>query len=323
MKRIFSSSLIVAGLSLALLTPAMAGDSVAETIPPTSDGLNGKQEWFGPPYIQFARKNSNTDLPGYAVGNANYRHNFTTDFDSLPGDVSSDAFNLWLPFAGVNHDEFHLFGFINYGATKYDTSVPNLLTEDTLHNFYMPIVFIHDVSEKWIWGGMVMPSYSGAQSSSDNFAISAALGAGYNYSENLELFAGVYYYHGFGEEYIIPGAAFIWRPAPRWEAYLLPPIGGITYSVNDNWLVNLYGQYSSPTWHVKADDAGPDRDINVSSLRIGLRAEYNVHNQLWAWLGAGVSMGQELDIENTSDKTIQNSDIDMTPFVQVGLNYRF
>ena len=34
-------------------------------------------------------------------------------------------------------------------------------------------------------------------------------------------------------------------------------------------------------------------------------------------------MGQELDIENTSDDTLQKDDIDMSPYVQVGLNVRF
>lgn len=282
-----------------------------------------QQNWFGPPYIQFARKNSDTLLPGYTLATTSYTHQFASDFDSLPGDVSSDQFSLWAPFAAINKENFHLAAWLGYGTNKYNTSEDNLLTEHTMQSINVPVVFFHDISEKWIWGGMVMPSYSGTHSSSDNFAISAALAVGYGHSENLELFAGVYYYHGFGEEYIIPGAAFIWRPAPRWEAYLLPPIGGVSYSINECWLVSLYGQYSSPIWHVKADSTGPDRDINMSSLRIGVKAEYNLHGWLWAYAATGVAVGQELDIENTSDDTLQNSDIDMSPYVQVGLNLRF
>lgn len=310
-----------------LIAPLCAGDSVADSIAPATDATAGDQELFGPPYVKFARKNSDTLLPGYTVGTASYTHRFTSDFDkSGLGDVSSDQFNLWSPIAAINQEEFHLIAWLGYGASKYTTgssSIPNLLTEHTMHSLSMPVLFLHDVSEKWLWGGMVMPSYSGTHSSSDNFSISAALGAGYSYSPNLELFAGVYYYHGFGEDLLIPGAAFIWRPAPRWEAFLLPPIGGVSYSVNEKFLLSLYGQYDSPTWHVKADSQGPDRDISMTSLRIGFKAEYHLGSFFWAYAGAGVSLGQELDIENEDDDTLQKSDIDMSPFIQIGLNARF
>lgn len=305
-----------------LLCSLQAGDSVATTLPPATEAEFGEQDWFGPPYLRFGRKNSETTLPGYAFAAGSYTSRASADFDSLPGDVSSEDFAIWAPYAAINKEEFHLFAFINYQNTRYDTSVPNLLTEDTLQAIYAPVVFVHDISEKWIWGGMIMPSYSGNESSSDNFAISAALGVGYGYSDDLELFAGVYYYHGFGEDYILPGAAFIWRPAPRWEAFLLPPIGGLSYSINDRWFVSLYGQYHSPTWHVKADSDGPDRDINVSSLRIGAKVEYKVHDMFWAFAGVGYSLGQELDIEDTDDNTLQKDDIDATPFVQVGFTLR-
>lgn len=322
MKSILPLAIAAACIGASIAASVHAGDSVAETLPPATEGEFGEQDWFGPPYIRFGRKNADSSLPGYAFAAGSYTYRAETDFDSLPGEVSSDDFSIWAPYAAINKEEFHLFAFINYSATKYDTSVPNLLTEDTLQAIYAPVVFIHDISEDWIWGGMVMPSYSGSDSSSDNFAISAALGVGYGYSDNLDLFAGVYYYHGFGEDYILPGAAFIWRPAPRWEAYLLPPIGGVSYSINDRWMVSLYGQYHSPTWHVKADSDGPDRDINVSSLRIGAKVEYNLHGWLWAFAGAGYSIGQELDIEDTDDHTLQKDDIDATPFVQIGFTLR-
>jgi len=320
MKSILPLALVAAGLA----TQLHAGDSIVESTVPDAEASIGGQNWFGPPYIQFARKNSDTILPGYAVGTMSYTHRFTSDFDSLPGDISSDQFNLWTPVMGFNRDELHLFAWLGYGANKYDTSVPNLLTDHTMQSLSMPIVFIDDVSEKWLWGAMVMPSYAGTDSTSDNFSISVAAGVGYSYSSDLEVFAGVYYWNGFGDDLIIPGAAFIWRPAPRWEAFLLPPIGGVSYSVNENWLLSLYGQYDSPTWHVSADAMGPSRDINMSSLRIGVKAEYQMHKVLWAYLGAGVSMFQQLEVEGTAfNNTLQKSDIDVSPFVQVGLNVRF
>jgi len=326
-KSLLPLALISVSLGAALTAPLLAGDSVAETIAPTTEATEGHQSLFGPPYIKFARKNSDTLLPGYTIGTSSYLHRFSSDFDkSELGEVSADEFSLWTPIAAFNKDEFHLLAWLGYDAIKYNVknnSSPNLLTEHTLQSISMPIVFIHDVSEKWLWGAMVMPTYAGTTGSSDNFAFSVAAGAGYTYSPNLELFAGVYYYNGFGDDLIIPGVAFIWRPAPRWEAYLLPPLGGITYSVTDKFIVGFFGQYDSPSWHVKSDNLGPDRDISMSGLRLGLKAEYHVGSYFWAYAAGGVAVGQTMEIEDTNNHTLQESDIDASPFVQIGLNVRF
>jgi len=310
-----------------MIAPLCAGDSVADTIAPATDEHVSNQKWFGPPYIKFGRNSSSTLLPGYTVGTAAYTHKFTSDFDDKSlGDVSSDIFSIWAPFLALNREQYHLFAWINYGTNKYkvgnNTSL-NMLPESTMQSIYMPVVFIHDISEKWLWGGMVMPTYSGTGSNSDNFAISGAAGVGYTYSPQLQLFGGVYYYNGFNDDLLLPGAGFIWRPNERWEVTLLPPIGGVSYSINDNLLVSLYGQYESPTWHAEADDLGPKRDVNMKSLRIGLKLEYNIHEWFWAYAAGGLSMGQSLEVENSNNDTLQKSDIDASPYVQVGLNIRF
>ncbi len=310
-----------------------AGESVSDTLGVstnnnTSDTSNfSGQNWFGPPYIQFGRKNSETLLPGYAVGTSSYTHRFSADFDkSGLGDVSSNEFTFWTPIAALNREEFHLVAWLGYTANKYNTSGShntNMLTESTLQSINMPIAFIHDISEEWLWGAMVMPTYAGTQSSSDNFAYSVAAGVGYTYNPNLQLFVGVYYFNGFGDDLLIPGAAFIWRPNDRWEAFFLPPFGGISYSVNDNFFVGLYGQYDAPEWHVNADKYGPDRDISMSGLRLGLQAEYHVGNIFWAYANTGFSFGRTLEVEDTHNNSLQESDIDVSPFIQIGINARF
>ena len=310
-----------------MIAPLSAGDSVADSIAPVIDESAGQQKWFGPPYIKFGRNNSDTLLPGYTVGTASYTHKFTADFDDKSlGDVSSDIFSIWVPFLALNKDQYHLFAWINYGTNKYkvgnDAGI-NMLPESTMQSIYLPVVYIHDVSENWLWGGMVMPSYAGTHSNSDNFAISGAVGVGYTYSPNLQLFGGAYYYTGFNDQLFIPGAGFIWRPNDHWEAFILPPIGGVSYSINDNWLVSLYGQYETPTWHAEADELGPDRNVNMRSLRIGLKLEYNLHEWIWAYAAGGLSMGQALKVDNANNDTLQKSDIAASPYVQVGLNIRF
>ena len=313
-------------LSAGLVTSLVAGEPVQTTTAPTRSPGFDEQSWFGPPYLQFARRASDTELPNYPLGLISYNHTFSSDFDSLPGEVSADRFNLWAPVAPLNFNNLHLFAFLNYNATNFNTTAPAnsiMLPEDGLNSLSLPVVFIHDLSNKWMWGAMVMPTYAGSASSSDNFTVSAGLGLGYSYSENLEVFAGGYYAHDYGDDIFIPGIAFIWRPAPKWEASLLGPIGGVSYSVNENFLLSLYGRYRSPTWFVKADAAGPDRNVNMTSLQVGLKAEYHLSTKLWGYVAGGYAFAQELEVETTANNTLQKSDIDPSPFIECGLDLRF
>lgn len=320
--------LILSLSAVSLIAPLQAGESVADSIAPATTVSNeGQQNFFGPPYIKFGRNNSDTLLPGYAVGTTSYVHRFTSDFDDTAlGDVSSDSFSLWAPFIGLNHDSHHLFAWVNYGATKYNTSsnsTVNLLTEHTMQTLQIPLVYVHDISEKWLWGGMVMGTYAGTHSSSDNFALSTAIAVGYTYSPCLQLFGGAYYFNGFNDDTVLPGIGFIWRPDNRWEAYLLGPIGGISYAVTDKFFLSFEGQYEAPEWHVKADKLGPDRDISMSSLRLSLKAEFQVYDVIWAYVAGGYSVMQTMEIEDSNNNMLQDSDIDPSPFIQIGLNARF
>jgi hypothetical protein len=309
-------------VSAGLITSLYAGD-VMSTTPSTSDCT---QKLFGAPCLDFGRRQADSDLPGYPVVWSNYNHTFNGDFDSLPGDVSSDQFTLFAPVLPLNFNDSHIFAFLQYKATKYNTTGPEnavMLPEDTLSEINLPIVFLHDSPDNWLWGAMVMPSYAGSSSSSDNFTFSAAVGAGYSWSSNLTLFAGAYYSEDYGDDFVIPGVAFIWRPAPRWEVYLLGPIGGVSYSVNESMTLSFYGQYNSPTWYVKADGSGPDRNVSMSSLDLGLKAEWNLNSMLWGYVAGGYAVARELEVDNTDNSRIQKSDIDPSPFVEVGLDLRF
>ncbi len=313
----FIHSALAATSLLATLT---AGEVPATGI--SSESECDTQSLFGAPHLRFASNKSDTELPGFRLGAATYTHRFSADFDNLPGDVSSDRFDLWAPVLPLNFGDMHVIASLGYEATRYDTSAVTLLPEDTLHRVNMPVVFLHDISEEWIWGAMVMPTYAG-NTGGDAFTYSAALGAGYQWNPNLEVFGGVYYAENFGEEVFVPGIGFVWRPAPRWKVSVLPPMGAISYSLSDKWLLSLYGQYRSPSWNSKADAAGPQRLVNMSSFSLGLKAEYNLGGAFWASLGAGWSMGQNLTVDNTSNNKLVDDDIDASPFVQAGLNLRF
>jgi hypothetical protein len=321
---IMQTTIPLALLTTLVLAPLHAGDwAQSGSVVPDPDSVAAAQSLFGAPDLRFGGNATASDLPGATVASASWIHQFDSDFDSLGGEVGIDDFSLWTVVAPLNFGSKHLITLLGYRSTQFDTSVPNMLTEDTLHSIRMPVVFLNDVSERWLWGGMIMPSFSGDLSSGDNFSIAAAVGAGYAPNPDLRIFGGAYYSHGFDEDFVIPGLMCIWRPDPKWEAYLLGPNVGVNYSVNETWILSLFGQYDSPTWHVEADASGPDRDIRLSSLRLGLKAECRLNKLCWASIAGGWSFARELEIEDLHSNALQEDDIDSGPFVQVGLNLRY
>lgn len=262
-----------------------------------------------------------TSIP---MANAGYLHRFEADFDSLPGDLSADEASAFVPILPMSFNDFRVVMMLNYRVTWWDTSETSIIPDEALHAFRVPVVALYDLSDKWLLGGMVMPGYSGdGGSGSDGFSIMTVLGAGYSYSRSLTLFFGGMYSHGFDEDLVVPGVGLFWVPSREWSVSILPPFATVRYKFGNDVMLSLFGRYSSPTWSVESDRAGPDRDINVREVRVGLRLEYPVLDRWWAFVAGGMSMARELDVETTSGRSIVEDDIDSGPFLQLGVNGRF
>ena len=305
------------------VAPLHAGDW-AEDLASVPQPEARKQNVFGAPDLKFGRKAAESMLPSYSVGTLAYRHQFESDFDSQAGDVSSHHVSFAAPILPLNFGSTHIIAGLLYEGTEFNTSGPTMLTEDFLHEISMPIVWLNDHSAEWIWGGMVMPSFSGDLSGSDNFGISAAIGAGYQFSPALTLGGGFYYSYGVDDDhFFVPGIVFTWRPNDRWEVFYFGISGGVSYAVNESFIITLFGEYDPAEWQVEADDLGPDRVIEVDTFSVGLKLEHRISDLFWMRMSGGYSFARELEIEDMSGSKLEQTDIDSGPFVQAGLNLRF
>ena len=303
---------------LTLASPSFAGEKAFSGGGPLGQGGDSVSTT-----LKFGRGAAPSDLPGYLLGTANAVYQFESDFDSLPGEVSALDYSLWSPLSHFQAGDFHIVPFLGLRTTQFDTSLDNLLTESTLTSIRLPIVMFHDLSDKWIYGGMIMPGFSGDLSNGDNFSIAGAVGVGRQFSSQLMAGAGVYYSRGFEDDLFLPGVAFKWRPSRKWEIFLLGPIGGANYSINDDWMVSLIGQYDALTWNIEADSEGPARDITTSSFRVGVKLERRFSDHFWIQMTGGLSMAKEITIEDLDNRTLQEDEIDSGPFLQFGGNFRF
>lgn len=304
---------------IAMLCPAAMSAGELPSMAPASTPASG---WhFGMDPMDFM---SGSGRDGFPAGRLSYTHVFDADYDNLPGEVSVNEFSLFAPILPLSNGPLRVVAFLGYSATTFDTSVPNLLPEDTLHSISLPVAVLYEMSDKWLLGGMVIPELSGdLDNTSDAFSLSAFAGFGYRPSPNIRWFGGVFYSDGFGDDFIAPGIGLIWTPSPEWTVNLLPPVASVNWQFSEDYYLSMFARFESTTWNVSADSAGPDRDVQMSSTRVGLSLERRVSENLWAQVSAGYSLGREMEIENLNNSNLQEDDIDPAPFVQIGLNLRY
>lgn len=317
-----TSLLLASSLGLSSLY-AQKDAKVQVSRPQIQERPAGSSGFFNSPVLKFGSGRGEPGGPGIPVGNLSYTHLFSSDFDTFDGDVSVDEFSLITPLASIKVGGAYVIPMLTYRSTQFDTDATTLLTEDTLHQIRVPIAVLYEPTDRWIVGGMVMPAFAGDLGNSDNFSISGALGAGYEYSSELSIFGGVYYFNGYDESYAIPGLGFTWNPNDQWQVYFLGPVAGVSYNVNDRWTVSLTGQYISPTWNVEADELGPDRDITVKGMRVGLKTEHHLGKYAWGYATVGYSFLREMEIEDLDSNELQQDDIDAGLFLETGLTIRF
>ena len=238
-------------------------------------------------------------------------------------EVQADEFTLMTPLASIRVGDAYVIPMLSYRWNEFSTSTPNLLPESSLHQIRMPIAVLYQPADRWLVGGMIMPAFAGDLSNSDNFSIAGALGAAYEYSDDLTILGGLYYFNGYDESYTVGGPGFLWKATDKLQAYWMGPIAGLSYSVNDNWNLSLTAKYDSPIWNVEPDDLGPERDISITSVQVGLKSEHKLGKYLWGYATVGYSFLREMEIEDLKSTPLQTDDIDSGLFVETGLTLRF
>ena len=321
LKALFNSLLAVSISSASLLAGSVTELTTTESNPTEEEGLS-----FGAPHLEFFTRSQSTTskLPGYFIGSLAYQKQFAADFDSLAGDIKSDEFSLFGPVLALNYNEWHLLAFFYYTQTKFETSsASSLIPDSTLHSFNLPIAILKEHGHNWISGAFVMPSWNGDSDASDTDGIAAGAGVGYVFNPDFRFLLGAYYSHYYGTDTFIPAIQLIYRPCTDVELYILGPIGGVSYSINDDWFVGTSLRFSSPTWKVQADNAGPERTVKVSRINLAMRSEHRLYKNIWGAVDFGYSFGRELEIQDIDNNVLQKSAISAGPFASIGINYRY
>ena len=184
---------------------------------------------------------------GAPLGNARFLHRFSSDFDSLPGGISSNEFSAFAPILPLSAGSWRFATFASYRAIDFNATSSSLVPDGTVHSFQIPSALIYEISDRWIVGAFGMFGWSGDyKNMGDSFSYILALGAGYRFNETFKLIFGGAYGNGFNDEWLYPGVGFLWNPNDQWSATLLPPFASVSYRFGDDWIFSLVGRYDAP-----------------------------------------------------------------------------
>jgi hypothetical protein len=249
------------------------------------------------------------------------------DIDGNPGELSLSRLRSQL----ILSKPFELFGGISmipnasYSFSQLDFDNTGLfpIHDEDLHSISLSSIFIKNF-ENSPWMGIgwtnaeLATDFQGI--SSDDITFDVALGAAYQFSDELVLGFGVVLLNINNDEQLFPGINFVWSPNEQFRMSLFGPNFRTTYEMNDNWFLTLSGEPGGGVWNIK-DDAGMSRSIDLDSYLIGINTQHRIYQNLWLIAGIGYTFGNEIEIrQNDGGAPNFSREMDGAPFARIGLS---
>lgn len=251
------------------------------------------------------------------------------DFSNGGGAVDYTDGRALLPVWAHETEDGTVFGAtLAYGWASLDASGALGLPRQNLHTLELQLTAAHFPKGDEGWMGLAIVSPGLATDfksvSSDDFAFSAIVVAGYQFSPRFTLSAAAFYAHSIGEDTVVPGIGVVWRPNDHWIVQLTPPIGAVGWSPSKDWTFSLSAYPSGGAWGV--DQAGQDRNIEAIQLegwRAGLGVERRVGDHLRLSAQVGMNFGGQLELRDRNGGVLFSRDLDSSPFGLLGAAWNF
>lgn len=176
------------------------------------------------------------------------------------------------------------------------------------------------------WMGLLIASPGVATDfdgfSSDDFAFRVIAVGGYQLSPRLTLALAGYFSHSLNEQRVLPGIGILWRPSNAWAVQLTPPIGAVVWRASESLAFNVSAFPSGGAWDVGEEQSGVG-GVVISGYRVGLGAEYRLGSTWRLNVLAGMNVGGDIELRDSSNNIIREADLDAAAFGMVGVSCRF
>lgn len=145
-----------------------------------------------------------------------------------------------------------------------------------------------------------------------------AAGAGYRFNEKLTLGIGGALTNPDGQVKFHPGIGLDWIINDRIHVGACGPAWFVTYQPDADWQLALRGDSADEFWNI-SDNHGRPLAIDLSSYQIGIFASRHLTGQLWLRAGAGVTVANEFQLNDSSGDKIVRQGLDSGWFGQICL----
>jgi hypothetical protein len=305
-------SLCCAFAAFAFSTSIQAGTAPIETSPP--------------PIVQERDVIADALAPELSL---RYDYDFPMSLDGAPGEYSMQEFRASVPLPPVITDTFILISSLNYRLFEADVDTSVLNGDLDLHTLRLPITAAC-LSPTTPWLGIVYvePGLSTDFSvvNDNSFDLSAGVGVGYRFSDNLMIALGVGYSRNYGDDDIFPALAVLWRPNEHFM-FTASPDGIVPeWRPNDDWRVKLKLDFLGGRWTVEDPEGrGRDRDriMRLEGATVSLLVERRLFDQCWLTLGAGFNTLANLRIEDSDESLLLDEDLEDAFVLRSGLKWKF
>ncbi len=251
----------------------------------------------------------------------------TMDFSDGSGALDMVESRLRLPLYRKRFDSGWGFGAsLIHEYTSADLNGHLLLDRLDLHSLELQFSLRHFPGTDTGWMGLLIASPGLATDfediGSDDFSFRLIGVAGYQFSPRFTLALAGYFAQSIGEQTALPGFGVIWRPSDDWMVQLTPPFAAIGWQATDTLSFSVSGFPSGGSWDI-SEEPSPVADIDISGWRVGIGSEYRLTDNWRINVIVGVNLFGNIELRDSEEIVLNETDLDEAMFGMLGVSYRF
>lgn len=205
---------------------------------------------------------------------------------------------------------------------------------EDIHSVRFSIRALYEIDEKWSAFGGPVWGFSAEEGAdvSDAWTVGGIVGAGYRFSENLFVSAGVFVTDQLEDDVTaFPVIRFDWKIDDKWTLssgrFDLGSSGGagaeLSYKIDDAWTIAGGVQFQTRRFRLNDDGPFPNGVGEDSSVPIYAKLVWSPSRDIQASVFGGVVVGGELELDNAAGVRIDEQDYDTAGMIGGRFTYRF
>ncbi len=202
-----------------------------------------------------------------------------------------------------------------------------------IHRSRIALVAKQDLANGWSW--LALPFISSNAESGADWGESLSFGgigaAWYRWSDTFSIGLGAGFSTRLEEDTaVFPLLVIDWQFAENWSLTTIPPEGlpvgpgvSLRWEIRDDFSLALVYQYLNEQQRLDEDSATPDGIGELRQSRVALAATYRLNQNFNVTAHAGLTFGGELELQDSSGDTLNESDFDSSLILGLEGSLRF